>query len=90
MESNIRKADTVFKNNKNRNTSARIIEELKRQRRMKGMTQQEVAEAAGIMRPNISRLEAGRNVPSLDVLIRYAEALGMCLKVELKEKDSDY
>lgn len=39
------------------------------------MSQGELARAAGIQGPNLSRLESGKHVPTLDVLLRVAHAL---------------
>ena len=69
-----------------RKLSGEIISKLICQRKHKGITQQEIAEATGIQRSNIARFEAGRNIPTLDILIRYAEAVGMRLRIELEER----
>jgi len=42
-----------------------------------GMTQEQVAEAAGVSASYLPRLEAGAAAPSLDVLLRLAAALGL-------------
>jgi DNA-binding XRE family transcriptional regulator len=46
-------------------------------RRALGMTQLELADATGIRRPNVARLERGRNTPTIDTLQRVATALGV-------------
>ena len=43
------------------------------------MTQLDLAQATGIRRPNIARLERGGNTPTLDTLQRVAAALGIQL-----------
>jgi DNA-binding XRE family transcriptional regulator len=48
-------------------------------RKQRGMSQGELAGAAGILAPNVSRLEAGKHVPTLDVLLRIAQALNVTL-----------
>lgn len=45
-------------------------------RKEQGMTQQQLADKCGILRPNIARIEAGRYGITLDVLSRIAQALG--------------
>lgn len=45
-------------------------------RRERGMTQQELADKSGVLRPNIARIENGRYGITLDVLARIASALG--------------
>lgn len=39
------------------------------------MTQRELADRAGILRPNIGRLEAGRHTPTLPTIRSLAKAL---------------
>ena len=51
-----------------------------------GITQQDVAERMGIAQTAVSRLEIGAHSPSLDMVERYAEALGCRLKIEKKEE----
>lgn len=41
-------------------------------RKLKGLTQAEVAERAGISRTNISRFESGKYNPTLDMLVKLA------------------
>lgn len=48
-------------------------------RSQRGMSQVALAEAAGMQPPNLSRLESGRHVPTLDVLLRVAKALNVSL-----------
>lgn len=44
-------------------------------RTARGMTSTQLAERSGMQRPNLSRLESGKHVPSLETLERVAEAL---------------
>ena len=44
-------------------------------RKAKGMTQAELARAANILRPNLSRIEAGKHRPTLETLEKLAAAL---------------
>ncbi|MSP78141.1 MAG: XRE family transcriptional regulator [Dehalococcoidia bacterium] len=46
-------------------------------RKERGMTVTALAEAAGMERPNLSRLEHGKHAPSLETLERVAKGLGM-------------
>jgi len=48
-------------------------------RKREGMSQAELAKAANIRGPNLSRLETGKHVPTLDVLLRVARALQVSL-----------
>ena len=60
-----------------------LIEERKRQ----GLTQQEVADITGMKAPNVTRIESRKFTPTLDVLVRYAKAVGKELHFELVDKD---
>ena len=44
-------------------------------RKIKGTTQAQLARAAGILRPNLSRIEAGKHRPTLETLEKLAAAL---------------
>ena len=44
-------------------------------RKIKGMTQAQLARAAGILRPNLSRIESGKHRPTLETLEKLAAAL---------------
>ena len=61
---------------KNQETRERIGARIAELRKEKGMTQKELAEATGLIQPNIARIENGRYSTSLDTLARIAEALG--------------
>jgi transcriptional regulator with XRE-family HTH domain len=52
------------------------IVSLRKQRRL---SQAALASAAGMAAPNLSRLESGRHVPTLDILLRLSKALGVSL-----------
>lgn len=58
-------------------------------RKKKGITQQQIAEYTGMQRTNIVRIESGKYVPTLEVLIKLAAALDMDLEVRLVERDSE-
>ena len=60
-----------------------IAMQFKRIRLDKGISQKKAAELAGMARPDISRFESGKYNPSLELMMRYASALGCELKVEL-------
>lgn len=55
--------------------AVRIGGRIRELREAKGLTITEVAQRAGTERPNVSRLEHGRHLPSLDTIERLAEAL---------------
>jgi ribosome-binding protein aMBF1 (putative translation factor) len=47
-----------------------------------GITQAELADRAGLLQPAIARFEAGGTMPTIPMLERLADALGMRLSVE--------
>lgn len=55
-------------------------------RKMKHLTQDQLATSMGIKRPNISRFETGQSNPTLDLLVKMAECMDLDIKVELVEK----
>lgn len=59
------------------------IEQIIKARKDQNMTQEELARRIGTQKSNISRLESGNYNPSLDMLIKIAEALGRELKIQL-------
>lgn len=67
---------------KNIDERKRIGRQLADIRRAKGMTQQEVADKAGLLRPHIARIEAGSFSVGIDTLAAIAEALGQKIKIE--------
>jgi transcriptional regulator with XRE-family HTH domain len=57
-------------------------------RRLKKLTQAEVAERAGISRTNVSRFESGEYNPTLEMLVKLATAMDMNISIELNDRDS--
>lgn len=64
-----------------------IIDVLINERKRQGMTQQEIADITGMRAPNITRIESRKYTPTLDVLVRYAKAVGKELHFELVDRD---
>jgi transcriptional regulator with XRE-family HTH domain len=58
-------------------------------RKERGLTQQEVAEVSGVKRPNIARLEGGKHSPTVDMLARVADSMGMRLELHLVDKEAE-
>ena len=52
----------------------------------RNLTQKELAERSGINQADISKLENGTRNPSVNLLKRLAEGLGMALKIEFVPK----
>ena len=55
-------------------------------RKERGITQQEIADRTGIKRTNVTRIESGRNAPTIEVLVKLAAALDMELEIRLVER----
>ena len=58
-----------------------LATQLRQARIAKHMTQQAVAELAGTKRSNISRMESGKYNPSLDFMVKVAEAMDLQLNI---------
>lgn len=58
-------------------------------RKIKGLTQAEVAERAGISRTNVTRFESGEYNPTLEMLVKLAAAMDLDVSVTLKPKKYD-
>ena len=54
-----------------------LAERIASERRARGWRQQDLADATGIARPNIARLESGRRMPKISTLHRIAQALSI-------------
>lgn len=60
--------------------------EIKARRKTLQITQPQLAELAGISVNTLYKLERGLSNPTLEVLLKIAEVLGMELKLEVKNK----
>jgi transcriptional regulator with XRE-family HTH domain len=58
-------------------------------RELSGLYQSRLAARAGTSQPAIARLESGRQVPSVNTLLRIASACGMHLVVGLADPELD-
>ncbi|CAD5270910.1 MULTISPECIES: helix-turn-helix domain-containing protein [unclassified Imperialibacter] len=65
--------------------SSEIGETIKSRRKELGITQPHLAELAGINTNTLYKLETGLGNPSLAVLNKLAEVLGMEIKIEVKK-----
>lgn len=64
-----------------------IIKELVYERKRLGLTQQDIADKRGMKAPNVTRVEGCKFTPTLDVLERYAQAVGKKIKIELVDME---
>ena len=75
-------SDILIENDSKRITDD-IVDQLIAYRKQLKLTQQDIADATGIKRANIARLELKKNEASLDSLVRYARSMELDLSVEL-------
>lgn len=54
-------------------------------RKEKGLTQRKLAELADVDQPSVARIESGKHVPSLKMLIKFLTVMGYKIKF-VKEK----
>lgn len=55
-------------------------------RKLKGLTQADVARKAGISRTNVTRFESGEYNPTIDMLVKMAYAIGVDVFITLKDE----
>lgn len=63
-----------------------LFENIKRIRKARNLTQDEVAEACGVDRATISKWETGEFSPRVDKLVKLANILGCTVDELLEEK----
>ncbi|WP_373523772.1 helix-turn-helix domain-containing protein [Aquiflexum sp.] len=66
--------------------STQIGETIKKRRNELGITQPHLAELAGISTNSLYKLERGQSNPSLELLNKLIEVLGMEIKLEVIKK----
>ena len=81
--------DYMIEIEKNR-VKEQIIDQYISIRKEKGFSQEKIAELSGIARTNIVRIEAKKNVPTIEVLIKLAIAIDMDLDIKFVEKAGVY
>ena len=69
-----------------------IVKSLIAERKRQGLTQQEIADITGMKAPNVTRIESCKFIPTLEVLMRYANAVGkeICFTLEDVESEDEY
>lgn len=63
-----------------------IVHKLTEERKKQRITQQQIADIIGMKAPNITRVEACRHLTSLDVILKYADALGKKVVITIEDK----
>ena len=66
------------------NVRSSVVREYAYLRKLKGLTQAEVAKRAGISRTNVSRFESGEYNPSLEMLVKLAAAMDLDVSVTFR------
>ncbi len=66
-----------------------IINQYIKYRKIRNLTQGELADIMGIKRPNISRFETGQYNPSLDLLVKMAESMDLEIRIDLIDKQEE-
>ena len=67
----------------------KIIDQYVALRKEKGLSQEKIANITGIARTNIVRIEAKKNVPTIEVLVKLADAIDMELDISFVKKRED-
>ena len=76
----------LFIEQRKNSVKQQILEQYMLLRKERAITQQEIAERTGMKRTNIARIESGKNMPTIEVLVKLATALDMELKISLVDK----
>ncbi len=66
-----------------------IINQYIEYRKIRNLTQGDLADIMGIKRPNISRFETGQHNPSLDLLVKMAESMDLEIRIDLIDKQEE-
>ena len=64
-----------------------LKERIAKLRRIKNLTQAELAEKVGVTTRSIQNYELGTRVPKMDTVVKIAEALGVDEKVLMSDED---
>lgn len=62
-----------------------LVLELKKRRETLNVTQEQLAEISGVGLRTLKQFESGKGNPTLQTLYKLADALGLKLKLEVKE-----
>ena len=76
----------LFIEQRKNSVKQQILEQYMLLRKERAITQQEIAERTGMKRTNIARIESGKNMPTIEVLVKLATSLDMELKISLVDK----
>ena len=78
--------ELVYRNIVNLINNGFFIDKYIELRKKKGYSQEKIADITGIARTNIVRIESKKNMPTLEILLRLANALDMELEINFVER----
>ncbi|HJC64973.1 MAG TPA: helix-turn-helix transcriptional regulator [Candidatus Blautia merdavium] len=58
-------------------------------RKKRNLTQEELAKRLEVKRPNVARFESGDYNPTLDMLVKIAQCMGLKLEISLVEESGE-
>lgn len=67
----------------------KLIDQYIEYRKIRNLTQEDLAYVMGIKRPNISRFETGQCNPTLDLLVKMAECMDLEIRIDLVDKQEE-
>lgn len=67
-----------------------LCEMIIRERKEQNITQKQLAEKTGLSQSNISNIEKGSTRPTIETLIKIADALGKRLNISFEESEVTY
>lgn len=87
LDETVRNGNIISAENTQESVRKKIVRQYVYIRKLKKMTQADVAKEAGISRTNITRFESGEYNPSLEMMVKIATALDVDLELKLIEKN---
>jgi len=77
---------TLLVEQRKNQTKNHIIDQYIEIRKKKGLSQEKIAQLTGMARTNIVRIERKTNMPTIDVLVKLADAMDMDLEIKFVER----
>lgn len=74
---------------KQKQVRRQLVDQYIEYRKIRNLTQEELAYTMGVKRPNISRFETGLYNPTLDLLVKMAECMDLEIRIELVDKQEE-
>lgn len=87
MEYTVEKEDLeLIIESKQNEVRQNVVDQYIKCRKEQKMTQEDVANALGVKRPNITRFEKGNYNPTIDMLVKIAEIMGKDVQIQLVDR----